>query len=95
MILFLVPTLGMVRTEVEISSASHGKLIVLLSHIGGIINPWMEEITKYCDERNIMVLEDCAHSYGATLNKKHSGTFGTAGVYSFTALKLFLLAKVA
>ncbi len=86
--IFLVPTLEMVRTEVEkISSANHGKLIVLLSHIGGIINPWMEEITKYCDERNIMVLEDCAHSYGATLNKKHSGTFGTAGVYSFYSTK--------
>ena len=45
--IFLVPTLEMVRTEVEkISSTNYGKLILLLSHIGGIINPWMKKSLK-------------------------------------------------
>ena len=32
-------------------------------------------------------MEDCAHSFGSTLNGKHSGLFGDAGVYSFYATK--------
>ena len=40
-----------------------------------------------CKEENIILLEDCAHSFGATLNDKHSGLFGDAGVYSFYATK--------
>jgi dTDP-4-amino-4,6-dideoxygalactose transaminase len=33
------------------------------------------------------LLEDCAHSFGATLNGKSSGLFGNAGVYSFYSTK--------
>ena len=40
-----------------------------------------------CKDENIILLEDCAHSFGSTLNDKHSGLFGDAGVYSFYATK--------
>jgi perosamine synthetase len=60
---------------------------ILLSHIGGIVNPDMEAIAALCKENNVILLEDCAHSFGATLQGKHSGTFGDAGVYSFYATK--------
>jgi len=33
------------------------------------------------------LVEDCAHSLGSTLNEKHTGTFGDAGVYSLYATK--------
>ena len=33
------------------------------------------------------MIEDCAHSLGATLNGKHSGLYGDAGVYSLYATK--------
>lgn len=62
-------------------------LIILLSHIGGIINPEIAEIAEFCKQNNIVLLEDCAHSFGATYKNKHSGTFGDAGVYSFYATK--------
>ena len=62
-------------------------LIILLSHIGGIINPDIESIAALCKKENIILLEDCAHSFGATLYGKHSGLFGNAGVYSFYATK--------
>ncbi len=55
----------------------------------------MEKISEFCHSENIILLEDCAHSYGATLNGKHSGTFGDAGVFSFMQLNLYLQVKVA
>ena len=63
------------------------ELIILLSHIGGIINPDIQEIAKLCIEENIILIEDCAHSFGATLFGKCSGLFGNAGVYSFYSTK--------
>ena len=59
----------------------------MLSDIGGIINPDIIEIARLCKEKNIVLLEECAHSFGATLNGKQAGTFGVAGVYSFYATK--------
>ena len=59
----------------------------MLSDIGGIINPDIQKISKFCKEKNIILLEDAAHSFGSTLNKKFSGTFGDAGVYSYYSTK--------
>ena len=50
----------------------------MLSDIGGIINPDIEKIAKFLKQENILLLEDAAHSFGARLNKKFSGTFGDA-----------------
>jgi dTDP-4-amino-4,6-dideoxygalactose transaminase len=63
------------------------ELVILLSHIGGTVNPDIIEIAKLCRQENIILLEDCAHSFGATLHGKHSGLFGNAGVYSYYATK--------
>ena len=62
-------------------------LVILLSHIGGIINPEILKIAEFCRKNKIVLLEDCAHSFGATHKNRHSGTFGDAGVYSFYATK--------
>lgn len=61
--------------------------VFLMSHIGGIVNPDIQEIAKICKEHGIALVEDCAHSLGATLNGKHTGLFGVAGVYSLYATK--------
>ena len=61
--------------------------IFLLTHIGGWINPEIESIAAYCCEKGITLIEDCAHSLGSTLNGKHSGLYGFAGVYSLYATK--------
>jgi dTDP-4-amino-4,6-dideoxygalactose transaminase len=63
------------------------KLVIMLSDIGGIINPDIEKIVKFCKEKNIILIEDNAHSFGSTLNKNFSGTFGNAGVYSYYSTK--------
>ncbi|VAW82568.1 hypothetical protein MNBD_GAMMA12-1639 [hydrothermal vent metagenome] len=61
--------------------------VFLLTHIGGWVNPDIEKIADLCQEEGIILVEDCAHSLGSTLNGKHSGLFGDAGVYSLYATK--------
>jgi perosamine synthetase len=82
----LMPTINDVEEAID-QHGEHDSLVVLLSHIGGIVNPDIIEIAGYCKEKNIILLEDCAHSFGATLEGKHSGLFGDGGVYSFYATK--------
>ena len=84
----LMPSLKDIENSIiNIDKNDKKKLIILLSHIGGIINPDIEEIANLCKTENIILLEDCAHSLAATLDNKHSGLFGDAGVYSFYATK--------
>lgn len=61
--------------------------VFLTSHIGGIVNPDIVEIAEICKKMGVALVEDCAHSLGATLNEKHTGLFGIAGVYSLYATK--------
>lgn len=84
----LMPSLNDVQNAIkDLQTEQKNKLIILLSHLGGIINPDIEEIADLCKKENIILLEDCAHSFSSTLNGKHSGLFGDAGVYSFYATK--------
>lgn len=48
----------------------------------------MDEIMTIANEYEIPVVEDAAESLGATLNGKHTGTFGELGVYSFNGNKI-------
>lgn len=82
----LMPSSAQIIDFLNINNIPKGS-IFLLTHIGGIINPDIEKISKICKERSVILLEDCAHSLGATLNGLHSGLFGDAGVYSLYATK--------
>ena len=83
----LMPSFSDLKKAVNDYKGETKKLVILLSDIGGIINPDIEKIAKFCKEKNIILLEDAAHSFGSTLNKKFSGTFGNAGVYSYYSTK--------
>jgi len=83
----LMPSFGDLKKAVNDYKGETKKLVILLSDIGGIINPDIEKIAKFCKEKNIILLEDAAHSFGSNLNKKFSGTFGNAGVYSYYSTK--------
>ncbi|MDD5656543.1 MAG: DegT/DnrJ/EryC1/StrS family aminotransferase, partial [Elusimicrobia bacterium] len=56
-------------------------------HIGGHIAFEIEEISRYCRQKGIVLLEDCAHAHGASWNGRKPGSWGSAGVYSFYPTK--------
>lgn len=83
----LMPKFNDLKHSIEEMDCEPEKVVVFLSHLGGIINPDIIKIADYCKKNRLILIEDCAHSFGATLNGRHSGTFGEAGVFSFYATK--------
>lgn len=47
----------------------------------------MDAIMAIAERHNLIVLEDCAHSLGATFRGRPVGTFGTGALFSFQTLK--------
>lgn len=82
----LMPTLNQVKDFISTLERPE-RTVFLLSHIGGIVNPDIERIALICKESGIALIEDCAHSLGSTLNNRHTGLYGDAGVYSLYATK--------
>jgi len=66
---------------------------VWIVHIGGHIAFEIEEIARFCKERDIVLLEDCAHAHGASWNGRRPGSWGAAGVYSFYATKTITMGE--
>ena len=48
----------------------------------------IKAILKICKKNNIVMIEDAAESLGSLLNGKHTGTFGSMGVFSFNGNKI-------
>ena len=48
----------------------------------------MKDIMSVAKEYDIPVVEDAAESLGATIDNRHTGTFGTFGIYSFNGNKI-------
>jgi len=58
----------------------------ILSHMRGHIAD-MDKIMDICDENNIYLIEDCAHTMGATWKGVKSGSFGAIGCFSTQTYK--------
>ena len=82
----LMPTADQVSKFID-NISNPKECVFMITHIGGIVNPEIVEIAEICKTKGIALVEDCAHSLGATLNGKHTGLFGVAGVYSLYATK--------
>ena len=67
------------RIEAAITSKTKAILPV---HMFGLPAD-MTAIMKIANKHNLYVIEDCAQSFGATLNSKQTGSFGDAGCFSF------------
>jgi len=48
----------------------------------------IEEIKEICENWNIILVEDAAESLGTYYKKKHTGTFGKLGAFSFNGNKI-------
>jgi len=70
------------RHKAETSGARH----FMLSHMRGHIAD-MDRICDICDEYDITIIEDCAHTMGARWKGKRSGNFGTVACFSTQTYK--------
>ncbi|RDB43446.1 aminotransferase class I/II-fold pyridoxal phosphate-dependent enzyme [Halomonas sp. DQ26W] len=73
---------------VDLAAAAQetGARFFLLSHMRGHIGD-MDAITEVCDAHGITLIEDCAHTMGASYAGKPSGTFGRVGCFSTQTYK--------
>jgi len=77
---------GSVDDFIVQAEASRPKAAFIV-HVGGHIAFDIEAIARYCREKGIWLIEDCAHAHGARWNGKAAGSFGDAGIYSFYPTK--------
>lgn len=46
----------------------------------------MDEITDFCQDKDLFLIEDCANVFESHYKGKHLGTFGDAAIFSFSKL---------
>lgn len=78
-------TLNMLPEQVEAALTPRTKALLPV-HIFGLPAP-IGEIRRIADEHSLLLLEDCAQSFGARANGKHLGTVGHVGAFSFYPTK--------
>jgi len=57
-------------------------------HYGGKVCKDIEVIKEIAEDHNVYLIEDAAESFGAKINNKLAGTFGTSGMFSFCQNKI-------
>jgi perosamine synthetase len=73
--------------DFEAKALRHRPRAAFLVHIGGHLAFEVEQIAAFCRAQGIYLIEDCAHAHGASFHGRRAGTWGDAGVWSFTATK--------
>ena len=69
------------------SSITENTKAIIVVHIGGHMAFEINEISDYCKNKGIFLIEDCAHAHGASFKGKPPGSYGIGGVYSFYSTK--------
>lgn len=72
--------------DLRAKAASSGARVLLLSHMRGHIAD-LTRVRALCDELGLVLVEDCAHTLGATWDGRPTGTFGTVGCFSLQTFK--------
>ena len=74
-------------SKIEKKINKRTKAIAVVHFLGIPVN--LKAVKKIAKKYNLFILEDCALGIGATYNKKHVGTIGDVGVFSFYPVKHF------
>ena len=72
--------------DLERKIISSKSKVLLLSHMRGHICN-MDTLMRLCNQYEVQVVEDCAHTMGAKWDKRWSGKFGLIGCYSTQTYK--------
>ena len=78
-------TYNMDPASVRANITERTKALIVTNHWG--LCAELDEIRRICDEHNIMMIEDCAHTIGAYWKGKHAGTIGHWGCFSLQQFK--------
>ncbi len=78
-------TFNIDERQIEKALSSKTKAIIPVHIFGQPCK--IDTIKKLCSKYKIKLIEDCAQSFGAKLNNKHTGTFGDFGCLSFFPTK--------
>jgi len=81
-----IDTFNILSNEIKKKITKRTKAIVVV-HYGGQSCD-MAEILKISKEKNIPIIEDCAHALGSTYGKQKCGTIGDIGCFSFYPTKI-------
>jgi dTDP-4-amino-4,6-dideoxygalactose transaminase len=72
--------------DLDRKARESGARHLLLSHMRGHIAD-MDAVVDICRRREIVLIEDCAHTQGAKWAGRATGTFGATGCFSFQSYK--------
>jgi dTDP-4-amino-4,6-dideoxygalactose transaminase len=72
--------------DLEVRARSSGARVLLLSNMRGHLCD-MDRLMRVADAAGLVVVEDCAHTMGATWRGRRSGSFGLAGCFSTQTYK--------
>ncbi len=72
--------------DLKRQQSATGAKWLLLSYMRGHI-PNLDDVMGICEELDITVIEDCAHTMGASWDNRPTGTFGLAGCFSTQTFK--------
>lgn len=78
-------TLGLSVRTIEPVVTDRTKAVIAVHYAGQAQG--LEELRAFCDARDIALIEDAAHSLGASLNGRPLGTFGSLASLSFHETK--------
>jgi len=85
----LMPTLKSVQRAV-IDHINNGgipdRLVVVLSHLGGLLNPDLEDIQLFLENQGVVLVEDCAHSWGIEVPAISKSLASVYSLYSTKAV---------
>jgi perosamine synthetase len=80
-------TLGLDPNDVENKITSKTRAIIPM-HYGGKVCKNIEILREIADRKNLILIEDNAESFGASINNKYAGTIGDSGMLSFCQNKI-------
>lgn len=72
--------------DLQVKIAQSGAKVLMLSHMRGHIAD-MDALMYICNGAGVIVIEDCAHTMGATWDSVPSGRHGAVGCYSTQTYK--------
>ncbi len=70
---------------IEKSVTERTRAIVAVHFAGHPVD--LDRLVPFCDQHNLVLIEDCAHAHGASWNEQRVGSFGSFGSFSFQASK--------